>query len=84
MIKAMACALGKIAWERPELLLVAVVQTFKLARPRWWARFPFLPIPSDDYLTFRLLTDYGSGGNLEDLCTDIVLYLDWCSQFKRS
>ncbi|MCL4313479.1 MAG: hypothetical protein M1131_05010 [Actinobacteria bacterium] len=81
-IKAVVCALGRLVRERPELLPVAMVQTLRLARSKWWVRFPFLPLPSEEYLTFRIITDYGSSGDRRELCADIVSYLEWCSQFK--
>src|SRR5690606_31043031 len=44
---------------RPRLWVTAVRQVVVLARPGWWRRPPFLPMPSRDYLRFRLLTAYG-------------------------
>jgi hypothetical protein len=61
---------------RPGLWLTALGQAARLARPRWWARVPFLPVPDPDYLRFRFETQYGSGGRPDPY--DLVTYLEWC------
>lgn len=66
---------------RPRLWAVAVRQLFVLARPGWWRRAPFLPVPDPAYLRFRLQTMYGGdsaalGGGF--VAGDLVAYLDWC------
>ena len=48
----------------------------RLARRRWWARVPFLPLPDPDYLRFRFETQYGPDGRPDP--HDLVEYLDWC------
>jgi len=72
------------AWavaQRPSLWGVAVSQTLRLARPRWWRTPPFLPLPDASYLQFRLETQYGSGRDPEP--GDVVTYLHWCRGFRR-
>ncbi len=66
---------------RPELWRVAIRQLLRLAEPGWWRRSPFAPIPSADYLHFRLVTAYGGDGS--DIpprsgAADVVAYLRWC------
>jgi hypothetical protein len=63
---------------RPSLWGVALRQAFRLARPRWWARAPFLPVPDADYLRFRFETQYGAEGRPDP--RDLVAYLEWCRQ----
>jgi hypothetical protein len=63
---------------RPALWAVAIGQARRLARPRWWAQAPFLPLPDPDYLRFRFETQYGSDGRPDP--RDLVAYLEWCSQ----
>jgi len=71
---------------RPGLWFTAVRQIGRLAPSRWWAKRPFLPIPSAEYLEFRLVTQYG-GGHGEPLrrpeADDVVAYLQWCRDFDR-
>lgn len=68
----------------PSLWLTAIRQVGRLAPKRWWTKPPFLPIPSADYLEFRLVTQYG-GGHGEPLRSpegvDVVAYLRWCRDF---
>ncbi|HEY2813324.1 MAG TPA: hypothetical protein VGJ03_07670 [Acidimicrobiales bacterium] len=62
---------------RPRLWVTALRQTKRLARPRWWARRPFVPVPDRDYLRFRLETQYGDPDHRPEP-SDIVIYLEWC------
>jgi hypothetical protein len=66
---------------RPALWGVAVDQVLRLARPGWWRRAPFLPVPPADYLRFRLETQYGSDRDPEP--ADVVTYLEWCRTFRH-
>jgi hypothetical protein len=72
------------AWavaRRPSLWGTAVGQVFRLARPGWWRRRPFLPVPEPEYLRFRLETQYGSDRDPEP--GDVVTYLHWCRSFRH-
>jgi hypothetical protein len=65
---------------RPALWPTAVGQAVRLARPGWWKRPPFLPLPDRDYVRFRMQTAYGSSGHPDP--EDLVAYLNWCREFK--
>jgi hypothetical protein len=67
---------------RPALWGVAVAQLVRLARPGWWRRRPFLPVPDPAYLRFRLKTAYGDPDR-EPAPADVVTYLHWCRGFRR-
>jgi hypothetical protein len=62
---------------RPRLWATAARQALRLARPRWWRRPPFLPLPDRDYLQFRFETQYGTAPPDPG---DVVAYLEWCRQ----
>jgi hypothetical protein len=66
---------------RPDLWATAVGQALRLARPGWWRRPPFLPVPDRDYVRFRIQTAYGSNG--VPAADDLVAYLSWCREFGR-
>ena len=70
------CRAALLVLARPSLWWIALCQTRRLARPRWWARKPFLPVPDPDYLQFRFDTQYGPDGRPDP--RDVVSYLDWC------
>ena len=44
---------------RPCLWATAAAALLRLARPRWWTRSPFLPVPDGAYWQFRLQTAFG-------------------------
>jgi len=62
---------------RPRLWPTAVRQALRIARPRWWRRAPFLPLPDAEYLRFRLETAYGE--RVAPRPADLVAYLEWCA-----
>jgi len=60
----------------PGLWVTAVRQTGRAIPRRWWARPPFLPLPSRRYVEFRLETAFGLRGT--PTSDDVVRYLRWC------
>ena len=66
---------------RPRLWGIAVAQTFRLAAPGWWRRWPPVPLPAPEYLRFRLQTAFGDAG-ASPSPADVVAYLDWCKHFE--
>jgi len=67
---------------RPSLRGVALRQAGRLARPRWWLRPPFLPVPDREHLAFRLETQYGDAG-ARTSGADLVAFLRWCRVLDR-
>lgn len=62
----------------PSLWGVALRQVRVLARPGWWRRRPFLPLPDRHYLRFRIVTAYGGDGTAAPQPADLLTYLEWC------
>jgi hypothetical protein len=62
----------------PSLWSIGARQALVLAAPGWWRRRPFLPLPSSEYLRFRLQTAYGGEGDRDPDPVDLVTYLRWC------
>ncbi|MCU0269935.1 MAG: hypothetical protein MUF83_15000 [Acidimicrobiales bacterium] len=67
---------------RPALWFTALRQVFVLARPGWWRRAPWLPLPDAGYLRFRFQTAYGDPDH-EPEPRDVVTYLHWCRAWPR-
>ena len=59
---------------RTAAALVRVAWRFRARR--WYARFPFLPLPDRDYLRWRMYTAYGSE-EMVPPADDIVRYARW-------
>lgn len=69
-------ALGPLS-RRPDLWPVAARAGRELARPGWWRRPPFLPVPDPDWLRFRLETAYGGEGDGPPDADDLLTWLEW-------
>ena len=68
----------------PSLWPTGARQVLVLAAPGWWRRPPFLPLPTPDYLRFRLQTAYGGAGDQTPAPDDVVTYLRWCRSQARA
>ncbi|HVV36824.1 MAG TPA: hypothetical protein VHC63_09505 [Acidimicrobiales bacterium] len=67
---------------RPDLWWTGARQALRLAAPGWWKRGSHLPLPDEDYMHFRLVTQYGGEGQHAS-GTDLVQYLQWCRDERR-
>lgn len=67
---------------RPHLWGTALGTLVSLAPDGWWKRPPFLPIPVQEAVDWRLTTAFGSPDTTlaED---DLVAYLEWRHQAAR-
>jgi hypothetical protein len=63
---------------RPALWPVLIT----LVPPRWWRRWPPVPVPPRDYLRFRNETMYGDVDGPVD-AADLIQYLEWCRRMRR-
>ena len=64
---------------RPSLWITALTQLYRLTPRRWWARAPFLPVPTREYIRFRVLTQYGERGHTLEVA-DVLSYLRWLKE----
>lgn len=74
---------GSAVASRPGLWPSAWRAMRRTASPGWWRRAPFLPVPSGEYLAFRLVTQYGDAG-ARPSAEDVVNYLAWLRQWDGS
>lgn len=66
---------------RPSLWYTALVQLRAFAAPGWWHRPPFLPVPDERYVQFRLETQYGADAPAE--AHHVIEYLVWCREMRE-
>ena len=74
---------GLAVARRPDLWLTALRQMRRTAAPGWFRHPPFLPVPSGEYLRFRLVTQYGDASHRPEPA-DVVNYLAWCRTWDSS
>ena len=68
---------------KPRLWSTAWRVWFRMTPKRWWKKSPYLPVPSANFVKFRLLTMYGDGDkNQKNVVSDLVLWLEWCRQWS--
>lgn len=57
---------------------------WKIRKPKWYFKFPFLPIPPKEYTKWRLETAYGLGATWKNiLWRDIKSFLLWRKDMMR-
>ena len=78
-----ALAAAGAVLRHPSLWATALRQVRVLARPGWWRRVPFLPVPDPAYLRFRLETAYGGAGDARPEAHDLITYLQWVRSERR-
>lgn len=66
---------------RPSLWITALTQLIRLTPRRWWAQAPFLPVPTREYIRFRVLTQYGERGHTLEVA-DVLSYLRWLKELQ--
>ncbi|MFZ9629342.1 MAG: hypothetical protein ACO3C1_08315 [Ilumatobacteraceae bacterium] len=64
---------------RPSLWTTALRQWRRTTPSDWWRRRPFLPVPTAEYLHFRLVTQYGDAHH-PVVADDVLNYLAWCKR----
>jgi len=76
-------AIGAALALRPWLWPAAVAECARLAPPRWWRRWPPLPVPDEALWRFRMETAYGGSGEAVPDAADVVSFISWCSTMGR-
>ena len=73
-----------VALRHPKLWVTGVFAGGRMARSRWWRRSPFLPVPAEEFLHFRMVTMYGGDGSaaVDQRADDIVAWLQWCRTWR--
>lgn len=64
---AVGVALARVGW--------------RFRRRRWYAQFPFLPLPPREYLRWRMYTAYGRDEAVPP-ADDVVRYARWATREK--
>jgi hypothetical protein len=67
---------------RPWLAPAALAEALRLARPGWWHRRPFLPLPDAPLWRFRMETAYGGDGDAVPPPEDIRAFVHWCAAMR--
>jgi hypothetical protein len=66
---------------RPALWAPAASQIVALAPRRWWRQRPYLPVPAERWLAFRMETAYGDE-RARPAPADVVAFLEWARETR--
>ena len=72
-------ALALRAVVRPALAADLLRVAWRFRRRGWWRRFPFLPVPSREYVRWRMHTAYGDHDAVPP-ADDVVRYARWVAR----
>jgi hypothetical protein len=67
---------------RPRLLAILLATGWRFRRRGWYRRPPFLPLPPDDYMRWRMHTAYGDERH-EPSVTELETYLRWAARMRK-
>jgi hypothetical protein len=81
-LAAAASSAARAVALRPRLWRASIGAVRRLARPGWWRRPPFLPVPEGAYWRFRMETAYGKEWAGRPTPRDVVDYLEWCQRAR--
>ena len=75
-------SLARLALRRPSLVLPLLVAAWKFRRRDWFRTAPFLPLPPQEYIAWRLHTAYGDESIIPP-ARDLARYLRWASHVRK-
>lgn len=75
----LSLALAARAVVRPALARALIVVAWRFRDRRWLRRFPFLPLPSREYVRWRMHTAYGSADTVPP-AEDVIRYARWAAK----
>ncbi len=78
----MYATIFRVLLRRPWLVPAALGMAWATRRRNWYRRPPFLPIPSAQYVRWRLETAYGDAG-IRPPTDEIARYLAWSRRVRR-
>jgi len=81
-MRGMAGVVLRALVRRPGLAPAALAESLRLARPGWWRRRPFLPLPAPDLWRFRMETAYGGAGDTRPPPEDVQAFVHWCAAMR--
>lgn len=76
---ALILALTIRAVVSPRVARALLVVAWRFRARRWFARPPFLPLPSGEYVRWRLYTAYGDERAVPPVA-DVIRYAHWASR----
>ena len=72
----LAVRLAGRALAHPSVALDLLTVAWRFRDRRWFARFPFLPLPARDYVRWRMHTAYGDAHTVPPV-DDVIRYATW-------
>jgi hypothetical protein len=67
---------------RPRLAAALVRVAWRFRARGWYRRFPFLPVPDQTYVRWRMYTAYGAADTVPP-ASDVERYALWAAHYPR-
>ncbi|MFL5576326.1 MAG: hypothetical protein ACJ79S_10205 [Gemmatimonadaceae bacterium] len=75
----LSLTLARRAAVRPALAADLLRVAWRFRARRWYRHFPFLPLPSAEYVRWRMYTAYGESGAVPP-AADVERYARWAGR----
>jgi hypothetical protein len=72
----------RLALRKPQLIPLLIGAGWRFRRLGWYRHPPFLPLPTQDYMRWRMYTAYGSSGRSSSPA-ELERYLRWTRWMNR-
>lgn len=79
---SLAVALGLRALVRPRLALDLLRLAWAFRKRHWYKQFPFMPLPSREYMRWRMHTAYGDEAAVPPT-SDVIRFARWRREVMR-
>jgi hypothetical protein len=73
----------KLAVRNPRLIPLLLSAGWRFRRRDWYRKSPFLPVPTQEYVKWRMYTAYGSEA-VQTSAADLERYLLWTAWMNRN
>jgi hypothetical protein len=80
--RRLLASFARLALRQPSLVVPLLAAAWRFRRRDWYRTPPFLPLPPQEYIAWRLHTAYGEETVIPP-ARDLARYLRWASRVRK-